>query len=239
MALASQALPLRRIPPLIHLAWICPFVLAVLIYLFQGSVPWATVYPDEWRLPIADGIGAFMQWVIAVFFGLTRAISALLQLPLDFAFGLLSKGFEIGPRASAINIPPLSWVGVVATVAIIGHAYGGWRLALIGGLGFLYLAVFGGIIVYSAYMYLLGHVSSALATSYAYVNPVVAVGLGLGLAGEQVSILGLIALVVILVGASCILLKEQSSRFDSTTSVFGSKKWRGKRAIHFTREEHR
>ena len=106
-------------------------------------------------------------------------------------------------------------------------------------LAVLYLAVFGGIIVYSAYMYLLGHVSSALATSYAYVNPVVAVGLGLGLAGEQVSILGLIALVVILVGAGCILLKEQSSRFDSTTSVFGSKKWRGKRAIHFTREEHR
>ena len=72
----------------------------------------------------------------------------------------------------------------------------------------LYLAVFGGIIVYSAYMYLLGHVSSALATTYAYVNPIVAVGLGLGLAGEHLSILGLLALMVILVGAGCILLKH-------------------------------
>jgi len=59
-------------------------------------------------------------------------------------------------------------------------------------------------------MYLLGHVSSALATSYAYVNPVVAVGLGLGLAGEHFSILGLLALVVILAGAGYILLKHQS-----------------------------
>ena len=59
-------------------------------------------------------------------------------------------------------------------------------------------------------MYLLGHVSSALATSYAYVNPVVAVGLGLGLAGEHLSILGLLALIVILAGAGCILLKHQS-----------------------------
>ena len=77
-------------------------------------------------------------------------------------------------------------------------------------LAVLYLAVFGGIIVYSAYMYLLRHVSSALATSYAYMNPVVAVGLGLGLGGEHLSILGLLALIVILVGAGCILLKHQS-----------------------------
>jgi len=73
----------------------------------------------------------------------------------------------------------------------------------------LYLAIFGGIIVYSAYMYLLHHVSSTLATSYAYVNPVVAVGLGFGLGGEHLGIVALLALVVILVGAGCILLRQK------------------------------
>ena len=143
MSLASQALAMRRAPSPLHFVWIVPLVLALLIYLFRESIPWAQVYPDDWRLPIAAGIGAFMQWVIAVFFGLTRAISALLELPLNFAFGLLSRGFEIGPRASAIHIPPLSWVGVSASVAIAGYVYGGRRLALGSGLCFLYLAVFG------------------------------------------------------------------------------------------------
>lgn len=80
-------------------------------------------------------------------------------------------------------------------------------LASVGAV--LYLAVFGGIIVYSAYVYLLRHVSFPLATSYAYVNPLVAVGLGLGLGGERPSITELLALVVILVGAGCLLLKSR------------------------------
>ena len=143
MSLASHALTLRRSPSPIHLAWAIPVAIAILIYLFRDSLPWASVYPDDWRLPIAAWIGAFMQWVITVFFGITRAISALLQLPLNFAFNLLSRGFEFGPRASAIHIPPLSWVGVTASVAIAGYAYGGRRLALGCGLCFLYLAVFG------------------------------------------------------------------------------------------------
>ncbi len=143
MSLASHALALRRAPSPLHLAWIVPLVLALLIYFLRDSIPWASVYPDEWRLPIAAWIGAFMQWVIAVFFGFTRAISGLLELPLDFAFGLLAKGFEFGPRASAIHIPPLSWIGVTATVAIAGYVYGGRRLALGSGACFLYLAIFG------------------------------------------------------------------------------------------------
>ncbi|HEX3066856.1 MAG TPA: ABC transporter permease subunit, partial [Dongiaceae bacterium] len=141
--MASQTMALRRVPPLVHLAWIAPAALALLIYIFRSSIPWADIYPTEWHLPIAEWIGAFMHWVIAVFFGTTRAISALLQIPLNFAFGLLAKGFEIGPRASAIHIPPLSWLGVTITVAIAGYVYGGRRLALGCGACFLYLAVFG------------------------------------------------------------------------------------------------
>ncbi|MDI5434906.1 Ig-like domain-containing protein, partial [Salmonella enterica subsp. enterica serovar Kentucky] len=43
------------------------------------------------------------------------------------------------------------------------------------------MALFGSIIAINAYMYLIRNVSPALATSYAYVNPVVAVLLGTGL----------------------------------------------------------
>ncbi|SMB94473.1 drug/metabolite exporter YedA [Deinococcus hopiensis] len=63
-----------------------------------------------------------------------------------------------------------------------------------------YLTVFGSLVAYSAYMYLVAHTRPALATSYAYVNPVVAVLLGVGFGGEHLSALGWGALGVILTG---------------------------------------
>jgi drug/metabolite transporter (DMT)-like permease len=67
-----------------------------------------------------------------------------------------------------------------------------------------YLAIFGSVIAINAYMFLIRNVSPAVATSYAYVNPVVAVLLGTGFAGETLSsiewmALGIIILAVVLV----------------------------------------
>lgn len=58
-------------------------------------------------------------------------------------------------------------------------------------------ALFGSIIAINAYMYLIRNVSPALATSYAYVNPVVAVLLGTGLGGESLALIEWLALGVI------------------------------------------
>lgn len=63
-----------------------------------------------------------------------------------------------------------------------------------------YLIVFGGILAYSAYTYLVAHARPALATSYAYVNPVVAILLGVFVGGEHVGPLGWVALGVIVAG---------------------------------------
>lgn len=70
----------------------------------------------------------------------------------------------------------------------------------------IYLIIFGSIVAFTAYSYLLQKVSPSLATSYAYVNPVVAVALGVGLAGEQVTLFSLIAMPVILVGVAIVVL---------------------------------
>lgn len=63
---------------------------------------------------------------------------------------------------------------------------------------FAYLVVFGSLVGFTAYSYLLQRVSTTLATSYAYVNPVVAVLLGVWLGGETISGYGLSALAIIL-----------------------------------------
>jgi len=74
-----------------------------------------------------------------------------------------------------------------------------------GWIALAYLTVFGSIIAFNAYMYLLKHVRPAAATSYAYVNPAVAVLLGILFAGEQIGwhecmAMGVIISAVVLIG---------------------------------------
>jgi len=72
-------------------------------------------------------------------------------------------------------------------------------------LALAYLIVMGSIVAYTAYVYLLRAVRPALATSYAYVNPVVAVALGLTLGGETITGPAWIALPLILVGVGLVV----------------------------------
>jgi len=61
-----------------------------------------------------------------------------------------------------------------------------------------YLIVFGSIAAYSAYVWLLQVRPATQVSTYAYVNPVIAVILGMFFAGEHVSMLQIIGLVIIL-----------------------------------------
>jgi len=72
------------------------------------------------------------------------------------------------------------------------------------------LIVFGSLVAYSAYMYLLAHVRPTLATSYAYVNPVVAVALGALLVGEAITPLGVLATFVIVAGVVLVLANRKT-----------------------------
>ncbi|XTZ39913.1 drug/metabolite exporter YedA [Salmonella enterica] len=101
-------------------------------------------------------------------------------------------------------------------VLLAASAFTGERLTTLPSLqGFMavgYLALFGSIIAINAYMYLIRNVSPAVATSYAYVNPVVAVLLGTGFGGEHLSsvewlALGIIIMAVVLVTLGKYLLQ--------------------------------
>ena len=75
-------------------------------------------------------------------------------------------------------------------------------------LSVVYLLLFGSIIGFTAYVWLLHHVRPALAGSYAYVNPVIAVGLGAWLAAERFTAHDLGAMAVILCGVVAITLAK-------------------------------
>jgi drug/metabolite transporter (DMT)-like permease len=71
-------------------------------------------------------------------------------------------------------------------------------------LSLAYLVVFGAIIAFTAYVWLLRSASAVLVSTYAYVNPVVAVLLGWAFAGEPLTRGTLIAAAVILTGVALI-----------------------------------
>jgi len=68
----------------------------------------------------------------------------------------------------------------------------------------VYLTIFGSMLAFSAYVWLLGHTTPQRATSYAYVNPVVAVILGWAFAGEDLGPRTIIAAAIII--ASVVLV---------------------------------
>jgi drug/metabolite transporter (DMT)-like permease len=72
----------------------------------------------------------------------------------------------------------------------------------------IYLIAVGSLLGFSAYIYLLTHTRPALAASYAYVNPPVAVLIGVLIAGESVTRLDIIGMIVILVGVAAITLAK-------------------------------
>jgi drug/metabolite transporter (DMT)-like permease len=67
-----------------------------------------------------------------------------------------------------------------------------------------YLCVFGSLVGFTAYSYLLAHTRPAVATSYAYVNPVIAVVLGVALAGERFGATSLVGAVVVLAAVALV-----------------------------------
>jgi len=64
---------------------------------------------------------------------------------------------------------------------------------------FAYLSIFGSLVAFSAYTYLLGEAGPARASTYAFVNPVVAVVLGWALAGEPLNPRSVTAMAIIVV----------------------------------------
>ena len=68
-----------------------------------------------------------------------------------------------------------------------------------------YLALFGSIVAFSAYVWLLDKVRPALATSYAYVNPPIAVLLGAWLLDERFGVHAIGAMAVILAGVVIVM----------------------------------
>ncbi len=112
---------------------------------------------------------------------------ALLVAPVSWALGSMwSRRLDLpgGLMTSAAEMLA-GGVLLLVTSAALGERPPA-ALALRPTLALAYLIVFGSWVGFSAYLFLLRRVRPAIATSYAYVNPVVAMVLGVAVAGERI-----------------------------------------------------
>jgi drug/metabolite transporter (DMT)-like permease len=138
----------------------------------------------------------------------------VLLAPLLWAAGSLYARNAPAPKQALTAIAMEMIVGgmmlIVAGVATgeVGHVHLD-HVSLASFASFIYLVLVGALVGYVAYIWLLHHVSATAASTYAFVNPVVAVGLGAIVLGEPVTLLTLLAAVLIC-GAVALLLVGQS-----------------------------
>ncbi len=81
-----------------------------------------------------------------------------------------------------------------------------------GWVALCYLIVFGSLLAFSAYVWLLGHAPLSLTATYAYVNPVVAVLLGALLLGEPVPWPILLGGGIVVAGVGLVVSAERPAR---------------------------
>jgi drug/metabolite transporter (DMT)-like permease len=140
------------------------------------------------------GVVALVLAIVAWSFG-----SVLAQRRLRLAPGSMGFATEMiaGGAAMAVVAAARGEFAVFAST---------WPPTSTATVAFVYLVI-AALAAFSAYMYLLAHVSATLATSYAYVNPLIAVLLGVAFGGETLAAPE-IAATAIIVGSVVLITRE-------------------------------
>jgi drug/metabolite transporter (DMT)-like permease len=147
----------------------------------------------------------------------TAGTVLVLLAPLLWAFGSVwSRHLDL-PGTAMTTAGEMLAGGALLTVAGLGL---GERIveppSTTAWLALAYLVVFGSLIAFSAFSYLIRTVKPTLATSYAYVNPIVAVILGVTLGDELLAGPVYVAMPLILLG---VVLVVAGQRTEDTASV--------------------
>jgi drug/metabolite transporter (DMT)-like permease len=140
-------------------------------------------------------IGAALMWAVGSF------ASPRIDLPRD-------------PVASVAWQSLLGGIAVFAAGLVAGEAGdvhpGHWSARSL--LGLAYLITFGSLLAYSAYAWLLQNAPISKVSTYAYVNPVVAIALGFLINDESISTMALIGAAVIVASVALVIRIESPGR---------------------------
>jgi drug/metabolite transporter (DMT)-like permease len=187
----------RRVPALPVLLGLAGGLSGIVILVSPGRVLGGL--PID-RLALVVQLGGAFSWVAGSI--LTTRLSRPENPALAAAMTILSGGV---------------WLAIAGVLMGELSRFHGNAISVKSALAVLYQAVFGSIVAFSAYSFLLRTTTPSRASTYAYVNPVVAVLLGALLGGEALTSRVLFASVVIV--ASVALIITARSRTAPAASI--------------------
>jgi drug/metabolite transporter (DMT)-like permease len=147
--------------------------------------------------------------------GILKGAIVLMLSSLSWALGTIYSRHASLPQSAFVATGMEMFCGG-ALLALLGIAAGEpmrFDLANVSArstIGFVYLTTIGSLVGFTAYIWLLRHQPASRISTYAYVNPVVAVFLGWAIAGEPLTVRTMIAAAII-VGAVALITTARSS----------------------------
>ncbi len=206
--------------------------------LFVGALPvsvllldWAFFSHRAPRPLAALGVALGLAGVVVLSLN-TQAIAhdarpiyviAALTAQFAWALGTLLQPRYVGP-ARVVNFTCLQMLFGAAFQLLMGLLDREWvglapgHVSLQSLLALAYLIIFGSIITFSSYSFLVAHVAAQKVSTYALVNPVIALALGAAVLGERITTAAIISTVLVLLGVGLVLLQRdpQSTRAPPT-----------------------
>jgi drug/metabolite transporter (DMT)-like permease len=119
---------------------------------------------------------------------------------------LSQQRFQLAPGAMGFASEMLCGSVLLLLIAAAVGELPKWPPQSLAAWSWVYLVVFGSLLAFNAYMILLSRVNAALASSYTFVNPVIALALGVWLGDETVTAFEWLAAGVITAGVVLLVM---------------------------------
>jgi drug/metabolite transporter (DMT)-like permease len=162
------------------------------------SLVWPSLHAAAGASPSDSDRRGIAGFLILVLAALSFAIGSVLSRRFHFKVDTFAATtWQIG-SASVVNL-------------IIAIAAGNFQTAVwtTGGIvSVLYLATFGSVVGLTAYVYLLKHVPVTKVSTYAFVNPVIAVLIGVVTLHERLAPAEILGMVIILISVATVILSR-------------------------------
>lgn len=190
------------------------FIAIVPVMMALANLLWK-IYPTRLE---SVGIGVGLAGVLMLTQGAGFSSSAAGLVAIAIACACWTAGSVLSQRVPSLALAPgaigfaaemIMGGAVLLLISVLMGETAGivrlWPPSLKASFAWVYLVVFGSLVAFNAYMVLLANAPAALAASYCFVTPVIAMILGVALANETVTTFEWAAAGVVLVGVVIVL----------------------------------
>jgi drug/metabolite transporter (DMT)-like permease len=203
------------------LFWAAQYVTSSMTAIIEASLPITTIVlevlvfrtqPAHWRSVVGVGVG-FAGVALLLAHNGDQHLALVPCVVILCSGGAWSLGAVLSGRITLPASRPLTagaemmlgGAGLLVISAASGELHPLPHMTLRAVYALMYMVIFGSIIAYTAYVWLLGRFSVTRVSSHAYINPVVAMALGYFVAGDVITFRSLFASILIVLSVFLIL----------------------------------